>query len=93
MKVKELISELSKHDPELEVICYTEDEQFLQEKHLFRLIEIEWIAANGKKAEIHCHTIVNGQCNLEPELYSNIKDIDIRNRKTDVRNWNFVPRV
>lgn len=43
MKVKELISELSKHDPELEVICYTEDEHFLQENHLFRLIEIESI--------------------------------------------------
>ncbi len=52
-----------------------------------------WIATNGKKAEIHCHTIVNGQCNLEPELYSNIKDIDIKKRKTEVRHWNFVPRV
>lgn len=52
-----------------------------------------WIAANGKKAEIHCHTIVNGQFNLEPELYSNIKEIDIRNRKTEVRNWGFEPRA
>ena len=50
MKVKELISELSKHDPELEVICYTEDEQFLQGKHLFRLIEIESInVVSGEK--------------------------------------------
>jgi len=43
MKVKELISELSKHDPELDVICYTEDEQFLQKNHLLRLIEIDSI--------------------------------------------------
>lgn len=52
-----------------------------------------WIATNGKKAEIHCHTIVNGQCNLEPEFYSNIKDIDIKKRKAEVRSWNFLPRV
>lgn len=52
-----------------------------------------WIVSNGKKAEIHCHTIVNGQCNIEPELYSNIKDIDTRKRNAEVRSWNFVPRV
>lgn len=41
MKVGELITELNKHDPELEVICYSEDERLLQGTHLFRLIEID----------------------------------------------------
>ncbi|MCY1440928.1 hypothetical protein D9M71_572220 [compost metagenome] len=41
MKVKELIEELNKQDPELEILCYTEDEKFLPPDHLFRLIDIE----------------------------------------------------
>ncbi|MEO8646238.1 hypothetical protein [Pseudomonas sp.] len=44
MKVKELIAELSKQDPELEILCYTEDETILPENHLFRLIDIESIS-------------------------------------------------
>jgi hypothetical protein len=40
MKVKQLIKELQKLDQEFDVICYTEDEEFLPEKHGFRIFEI-----------------------------------------------------
>lgn len=50
MKVKELIAELSKQDPELEILCYTEDEKILPADHLFRLIDIESISVlEGEK--------------------------------------------
>lgn len=41
MKVGELIKELSRFDPELEVVCYTEDEDFLAPGYLFRILEID----------------------------------------------------
>jgi len=40
MKVKDLIAELSKHDQNLDVLCYTEDSTFLQPGHTFRLLEV-----------------------------------------------------
>lgn len=49
-----------------------------------------WIAVNGRKAEIHCHTIVSGQCNLEPDFYSNIKEIDTEKKRAEVRDWDFM---
>lgn len=33
------------------------------------------IRSAGKLAEIHCYTLVNGCCNLEPELFSDINQI------------------
>lgn len=52
-----------------------------------------WIANYGKKADIHCHTIVNGQYNIKPDLYSNIKDIKPKKRNVEVRNWPLPPPV
>lgn len=40
MKVRELIEKLQKLDGNLDVICSTEDENFLAKNHLFRLLEI-----------------------------------------------------
>lgn len=44
MKVKELISELSKLDPQLDVLCYTEDDAFLPAGHLFRLLKLDRVS-------------------------------------------------
>lgn len=41
MKVKELRDKLSALDPNLDVLCYTEDDALLTPGHLFRLFEIE----------------------------------------------------
>lgn len=43
MKVRELQQHLGKLDPELEVLCYSEDENLLAEGQLFRLLGIESI--------------------------------------------------
>jgi hypothetical protein len=40
MKVRELQEKLSKLDPNLEVICYTEDESLLPKNEAFRLLDI-----------------------------------------------------
>jgi len=45
MKVKELIKALSELDPELPVVCYSEDEALLAEGHMFRLLEINHVDA------------------------------------------------
>lgn len=45
MKVKELIAALSKLDPDLPVICYSEDEALQAEGHMFRLLEINHVDA------------------------------------------------
>ena len=44
MKVKELQKMLSNLDPELDLICSTEDEKFLDENELFKLFEIDNIS-------------------------------------------------
>jgi hypothetical protein len=41
MKVQELIEKLKELDRKLEIICYTEDEEFQAKGHLFRLLDIE----------------------------------------------------
>lgn len=46
-----------------------------------------WIARNGKKSAIHCYTVANGQCNLEPVLLKNIKELDEKKRRAVVRQW------
>lgn len=43
MKVKDLQKQLSKLDPDLEVICYTEDEVFQNREKAFRLFDIEHV--------------------------------------------------
>jgi len=43
MKVRELQKHLSKIDPELDVLCYSEDTNLLPEGQLFRLLDIESI--------------------------------------------------
>jgi len=49
MKVRELQEHLSKLDPELEVLCYSEDEKLLTEKRGFILFDI--LAVNTSEAE------------------------------------------
>jgi len=49
MKVRELQEHLSKLDPELEVLCYSEDERLLVEKRGFILFDI--LAVSTAKAE------------------------------------------
>lgn len=44
MKVRELLKALSEYDPELDVLCYTEDEALLSEGHLFRILDIDQIS-------------------------------------------------
>ncbi len=40
MKVKQLIAQLQELDPDLEVLCYTEDNDVLPPNHGFRLFDI-----------------------------------------------------
>ncbi len=49
MKVRELCEHLSKLDPELDVLCYCEDERLLIEKRGFVLFDI--FAVSPTKAE------------------------------------------
>lgn len=44
MKVAELVNALSKLDPDSDVVCYTEDESFTPQGHLFRILEIEEVS-------------------------------------------------
>jgi hypothetical protein len=41
MKVRELLAQLNQMDPELEVLCYSEDSAILPPQHGFRLFDIE----------------------------------------------------
>ncbi len=41
MKIGQLIDKLKKLDPEMAILCYTEDQDFLAKNHLFRLFEID----------------------------------------------------
>jgi len=49
MKVRELQEHLSKFDPELDILCYSEDEKVLTEKRGFILFDI--LAVNASEAE------------------------------------------
>jgi hypothetical protein len=44
MKIKELIAELQKLDPNLNVLCSSEDPNGLPQGHAFKLFEIESVA-------------------------------------------------
>jgi hypothetical protein len=43
MKVRELQQQLSRLNPDLDVICYTEDEKLVAGNMIFRLLEIEGV--------------------------------------------------
>ncbi len=50
MKVKDLQEKLANLDPQLEVICYSEDEEFLPTRHSFRIFDIMGVDDfNGEK--------------------------------------------
>ena len=46
MKVKQLIEALRKLDPELDLLCYTEDDDLLRKSHGFRLLEIDGVTVS-----------------------------------------------
>ena len=53
MKVRELIEKLKQQDPELEILCYSEDTNLLPPKHGFRLFHIENVTnAEGEKVRV-----------------------------------------
>lgn len=54
---------------------------------------LQWASANGRKANIHCHTIKSGQCNIEPELFSNIEDLNKSRSTRLTRDWNSPARA
>lgn len=47
MKVKELIEQLEKQDPELEILCFSEDEDILPEGEAFRMFKVESVTDTG----------------------------------------------
>lgn len=50
MTVRELIAKLSALDQDLQVVCYTEDEELLAPGHIFRLLAIVDVdVAEGEK--------------------------------------------
>ena len=50
MTVKKLIEELGKYGQDLEVLCYTEDNEIVPPQHIFRLLSIESVGiAEGEK--------------------------------------------
>ncbi len=44
MKVKDLMDKLRRLDPELDVLCFSEDEALLPPNHMFRLLDIEHVS-------------------------------------------------
>ena len=46
VKVRELIEQLSKIDPESKVLCYSEEQELLQPGSGFRLLEINGVTNN-----------------------------------------------
>jgi hypothetical protein len=48
---------------------------------------ITWINTNGGKANIHCHTISNGSCNIEPVFYSSLEALNQSNLLKNTRKW------
>lgn len=43
MKVKALIAELGKFDQDLEILGFSEDEELVPDKHIFRLLDIDGV--------------------------------------------------
>ncbi|MBK7808760.1 MAG: hypothetical protein KA270_09745 [Saprospiraceae bacterium] len=56
MKVKELIKELNKFNPNADVLCYTEDEGLFKKDNGFRLLMIDHIS---KVTATKCRTKEN----------------------------------
>lgn len=46
MKVKELVAQLEQQDPELEVLCFSDDEEILPVDEVFRLFKIESVTGS-----------------------------------------------
>ncbi len=51
MKVRELVAKLSQLDQELDVLCYTEDNDLSPRGHMFRLLEIGSVGASEAKRQ------------------------------------------
>lgn len=52
MKVKDLILKLNQCDPDLEVLCYNEEDEVLQQEgHMFRLLDIIDFSINNGEFE------------------------------------------
>ncbi len=50
MKVKDVLEKLSQLDPELDVLCYSEEESLVAKGHEFRLMDVESIGTiTGEK--------------------------------------------
>jgi hypothetical protein len=57
MRVRELLQLLSKLNPDLEVLCYSEDEALLQDGQGFRILDIEALSiAEGERVRLDDHT-------------------------------------
>lgn len=68
-----------------------EDDTLAEVMHSMKLAHehgLHWFSANGKKANIHCHTIRKGQCNIEPELFVSIEDLNKSRSTRLTRDWN-----
>lgn len=49
MQVKDLLKHLESLDPELELVCYSEDEELVDTNNGFRLMEIEDISVTDAR--------------------------------------------
>ncbi|MCL4758156.1 MAG: hypothetical protein KJZ96_07385 [Rhodocyclaceae bacterium] len=45
----------------------------------------DWIEKNGKCAPIHCYVIADGRCNVEPNLYNSLAEIQREERGRVIR--------
>ncbi len=71
MKVIDLIKKLQSFDPNLEVICYTEEEELLPKNHILRLMNIEDIQvteAQKVRGDDGLPSIKLGQSNLSEKI-------------------------
>lgn len=70
MKVKELIKELNKFNPNADVLCYSEDEVLVPKKHIFRILEIQdvsKVSATKNRTEDGVPSLKFEQSNLSEE--------------------------
>lgn len=40
----------------------------------------DWIEKNGKGAPIHCYVVANGKCNVEPQFYNSLAEVQREER-------------
>lgn len=67
-----------------------EDDTLAEIMHSMKITHqhaLQWFSVNGKKASIHCHTIKHGQCNIEPELFCSIEELNKSRGARLTRNW------